>query len=131
MREIKFRGKIAKDGKWIEGDLCRWGTDPSDEEYAISYWDEDSGWMNDRVRVDTIGQFTGVLDKEGKKVYEGDIIEWKTTNGTVIRGEVKYHANCASFFINTKGGTRFLTRRRGKVIGNIHDNPELLREEQQ
>ena len=77
MREIRFRAKTIKGGQWIEGDLFRAGTEPSDGEFAISYWDDEDGWMNENVRPDTIGQFTGLTDKNGTQVYEGDILRVK------------------------------------------------------
>ena len=87
MREILFRAKTVKNVHWICGDLFHAGTEPSDEEFAISYWDDEDGWMNENVQPATIGQFTGLTDKNGKDIYEGDIV----------------------------------------IIGNIYDNPELIK----
>jgi hypothetical protein len=74
MREILFRAKTVKNVHWIYGDLFHAGTEPSDGEFAISYWDDEDGWMNERVQPETIGQFTGLLDKNGKRIFEGDIV---------------------------------------------------------
>jgi len=74
MREILFRAKTVKNVHWIYGDLFKTGTDPSDEEWAISYWDDESGWMNERVQPETIGQFTGLLDCNNVRIFEGDIV---------------------------------------------------------
>ena len=62
MREIEFRAKTVKNVRWIYGDLFKTGTDPSDEEWAIGYWDDESGWMNEQVQPETIGQYTGYQD---------------------------------------------------------------------
>ena len=55
MREILFRAKTVKNVHWIWGDLFHAGTEPSDGEFAISYWDDEDGWMNENVQPGTIG----------------------------------------------------------------------------
>ena len=74
MREILFRAKTVKNVRWIYGDLFKTGTDPSDGEWAIGYWDDEDGWMNEPVQPETIGQFTGLLDSNNVRIFEGDII---------------------------------------------------------
>lgn len=74
MREILFRAKTVKNVRWIYGDLFKTGTDPSDEEWAIGYWDDEDGWMNEQVQSETIGQFTGLLDTNNVRIFEGDIV---------------------------------------------------------
>ena len=74
MREILFRAKTVKNVRWIYGDLFKTGTDPSDEEWAIGYWDDEDGWMNEQVQPETIGQFTGLLDSNNVRIFEGDIV---------------------------------------------------------
>lgn len=74
MREILFRAKTVKGGQWIYGDLFHSGTEPSDGEFAISYWDDEDGWMNEPVQPETIGQFTGLLDSNNVRIFEGDIL---------------------------------------------------------
>ena len=74
MREILFRAKTVKNVRWIYGDLFKTGTDPSDEEWAIGYWDDESGWMNEQVQPETIGQYTGYQDSMNVRIFEGDIV---------------------------------------------------------
>ena len=74
MREILFRAKTVKNVHWIYGDLFHAGTEPSDGEFAISYWDDEDGWMNEQVQPETIGQFTGLLDSNNVRIFEGDIV---------------------------------------------------------
>ena len=80
MREILFRAKTIKNVHWIWGDLFRAGKEPSDGEFAISYWDDEDGWTYEYVQPGTIGQFTELLDKHGKRVFEGDILRVKEYN---------------------------------------------------
>jgi len=131
MRTIKFRGKRVGDLEWLVGDLIHTEQDDP-EQVSMNYWDEVDGWMNYPVHHDTVGQFTGVLDKNGEEIYEGDIVEmWQGEahhrTGIVCFVEGKYcyvvGRGVYSFFPNDEDIDELVT-----VIGNIHDNPELLEE---
>jgi uncharacterized phage protein (TIGR01671 family) len=134
MRTIKFRGKSKLDGRWIFGDLFR--TD-LDGDMAIQYYDEEDGWMNEDVYEKTIGQFTSLFDMNGKEIYEGDIVDcdyilydpWDDKEEVLepIRCVVGYEdwgfvlkeeENLYHYFSDVTNI---------KFIGNIHDNPELLK----
>ena len=137
MRTIKFRGK-TKQGEWVVGHYVG---KPSMNEVCILPFQNvnyDIGYINDSecyyCIADTIGQFTGLYDKNGNEIYEGDILRFSKLPGNVC--EVKWNeslaAFCIQFFFENKVGTRTLgewviCERSVAIIGNIHDNPELLK----
>lgn len=118
-RVIKFRGKDALTGKWVYGDL------------AYNKKVTGDGRLEDRTMVggyevdpDTVGQFTGLCDAEGEEIYEGDILREGFTGYTF---QVVYDAPEFCFKANDYG-YRFLNRVENfEVVGNIHDNPGLLK----
>ena len=133
-REIKFRGKRIEDGEWVHGDLlhicggCIIYHGSQTESQLIEdrpnlavelYMDEVSP-----VYSDTIGQFTGLYDKNGKEIYEGDILR----EGKDVFIEVVYDAPQFCYKDNDFG-YKFLNHPENfEVIGNIYDNKELLEE---
>ena len=134
MREILFRGKEINKGKWIEGflfpqnidsgycPLCICSSPISANDYSEILGD----WSI--VSEDTIGQYTGLTDKNGKKIFEGDIVKgfYKPTDKLVC-GSVKYENHLARMLIINRGVCAGLSHcHHVEVIGNIHDNPELL-----
>ena len=144
MREILFRGKQTE-GRWVEGvyfkhdtvKVCFSSDDPKPRHLIIQDGFCDWGFEPPIHCVDvdpnTVGQFTGLTDKNGKRIFEGDIITAKDDvfgspfcNG--ITGKIIYDE--AAFFIMPKDPmeTQWLFNECAvyEVIGNIHDNPELL-----
>lgn len=123
MRDIKFRGKRIKDKKWIYGSLAK--DNPQDAYYII---DIDEGVGRD-VLENTIGQYTGLHDKNGKEIYEGDIVKVLIGNIWYI-GKVIYEHS--EFTIDVASNKQLEFGRMGiiekltEAIGNIYDNPELL-----
>ena len=133
MRTIKFRGKTHGNGKWYYGSLVY-----SNEINAAIYFQIGRGLVKrmDWVYVipKTIGQFTGLYDCNGNKIYEGDIVEWEKDGLMYV---VKFWSGM--FYASVKecndgifGGfpLHALTKhddRKCKIAGNIHDNPELLK----
>ena len=130
MREILFRGKQKIYGRWVEGALIQYG-----EGAAIF----DVRGSHDKTRVatvypETVGQFTGLLDKNGKRIFEGDVIEMDRDWDEKVTYVVRYASDICAFIgssINYIGFTTFEDDGdRMKIIGNIHDNPELLEDRQ-
>ena len=132
MREILFRAKRKCDGKWEYGFPMRY--DPTHKLADIFLQGIDVSFA---VDINTIGQFTGLIDKNGTKIFEGDIVSYKGYDkGIVTFGEHKVECcNCCSyhraigFYVDRKQDTIYSNERTWddfEVIGNIHDNPELL-----
>ena len=120
MRTIKFRAKGKSDGQWHYGSLLQIGDDLSiatDTEAVYEMYDVDP---------ETIGQFIGLYDKDGKEIYEGDILYF---NGIIV--EIRFLRGVFSFLVNGDldeelcGDCR--TDLFAKVIGNVYENPELLK----
>lgn len=128
MREIKFRGRSC--GFWAHGNLhIRKHDEYGDCAYIIGCTQNPSSTTI--VDINTIGQFTGLHDKNGKEIYEGDIVRY-SLDGRKDVGYIGFHTRSASFRVIAEH-TDFGIGNRGElhelnleVIGNIHDNPELL-----
>lgn len=126
MREILCKGKRVDNGEWIEGFYAHSG----EKKYIIIDNDIAVGYLTMKeVNPDTIGRYTGLTDKNRKKIFEGDIVNYNGTNHKVVfetRGESAYFG----IEINNIVTWRFCLEVPAKlmnVIGNIYDNPELLR----
>lgn len=115
MREILFRGKRKDNGVWVEGFYYE---DILGNPVILSR-PRDFGYA-DVIDVDpfTVGQYTGLKDKNGNRIFEGDILSLRTGRPHVVRFE-----NGAFVLENTAIPVRFANK--FEVIGNIHDNPEL------
>lgn len=118
MRAIKFRGKRMNDNKWVYG---YFGKDYSERCIISNYLNApNESWG---VIPETIGQFTGVLDRNKKEVYEGDIVTWVCSDGETRKDVVRWINGglCLCNSQYTVGSYYGL-----EVVGNIHDNPELI-----
>ena len=125
MREILFRGKRVENGEWVYGDycgICR--VECSDGDFAYRHLIHRS---NDEplymVDPETVGEYTGLTDENGKKIFEGDIVKLFNEYVAVIIFE-------SAMFLGKCEGYNFqFSQEDGpdiEVIGNTHDNPELL-----
>jgi len=141
MREILFRGKRIDNGEWVEGMLVQ-----HHEEIKASIVLNHFGVTEevDFICVDpsTVGQYTGLQDKNGKRIFEGDIIQIRfegdaeppsTPPVWYETGKVIWHEQLHGWYVvfDDPDGVAIQEYRDGDdvfVIGNIHDNPELLQE---
>ena len=140
MREILFRGRCNEVGKynghWIEG---HYGEDEGRNEIFFS---TKIGIVGYSCEPESIGQYTGLTDKNGKKVFEGDILnvhdqipmfDGYDTDEIVYNGKVMYIDNQGMYVCEgDKNGNALcaLNLDECEIIGNIHDNPELLEEKE-
>ena len=129
MRTIKFRGKTHGNGKWYYGSLVY-----SNEINAAIYFQIGSGLVKtmDWVYVipETVGQFTGLYDCDGKEIYEGDILRFGNSKCGVceVKWDESIAAFCICFYFKDEIGSRPLGGGvEFAIIGNIHDNHELLK----
>ena len=125
MREIKFRGKSVETGKWEYGNLVI-----TDHNRLYEMIDNERRYRG-IVAFETVGQFTGLKDKNGKEIYEGDIIEWTTLSGEKYRFSVEYSNEYAQYIITNTGDVENEAEPLGdyeniEVIGNIFENGDLL-----
>lgn len=127
MRTIKFRGKEIETNQWVYGDLLQ-----CPNKYpTIRMWEEAypiARSIDFVVFPDTIGQFTGLHDKNGREIYEGDIIKF-LFHGLLYRGTIIYKD--AKFVMNKIYGDGDMVpqdygEKYIEVIGNIHDDKSLI-----
>lgn len=139
MREILFKAKRIDNGECVEGYYLRDQYHRSGKD--IIFYRKDSDWFTiytDTIDPETLCQFTGLYDKNGKKIWENDIFQY-TDEITMITNKdlIEYSETHASFvrLRNTeKLGSQYLwideaICNHGEIIGNIFDNPDLLQEE--
>ena len=152
MRDIKFRGKRVDNGKWVYGYylfarlndrrtlrkpyefvyenaslpyIC-----PVKKRWGDVFFDEGCNDVPVAVVRNSIGEYTGLKDKNGVEIYEGDICRWANTEGRVYKRTVEWDSIflCWNFgvmkYCQLKESGYYQTKM--EVIGNIHDNPELM-----
>lgn len=119
-RVIKFRGKRIDNGEWVYGDL---GHRKKVEVYGLI--DATTVGRYD-VDPDTVDQFTGLHDCNGKEIYEGDIVKNEIAG---FFGVIKFKDSAFIIDIDRIKGTLFACLQTGslEIVGNIYDNPELLK----
>lgn len=136
MREILFRGKRVDNGEWVYGFYFQKQNPLSSDGLPITHHISDIPPFGYEVIPETVGQFTGLYDKNGKKIFEGDYIVCRKA---IVDNFVDTFIEMG--YVEMKYGAFGLHRKQGyyrpfkdwledyeyEVIGNIHDNPELLK----
>jgi len=129
MREIVFRGKNVFTNEWYYGYLMN----KPKHGLCIEFVDENDVQTNVVVDPNTIGQYTGMIDKNGQRIFEDDIVMKRTYNGKKPM-RVVFSFGC--FHCGFGGGSSTATHpytlddKQIEVIGNIHDNPDLLQQKE-
>lgn len=127
MRTIKFRAQDIASNKWLYGDIRHHKND-------VCIF-EQGGNIGEQVKPETIGQYTGLVDRNGKEIYEGDIISSK--KHPQIKHLIFYNEKQGKFMAGFNGNTNIYDfgvcgvdipawMAEKEVIGNIHDNPGLI-----
>lgn len=129
MRSIKFRGKPIQGEhlyeNFVYGNLAKYASGVYNILVPIQW-----GFENYNIDPETVGQFTGLYDCDGKEIYEGDILRFGNSQSGVC--EVKWNESIAAFCILFYFDGEIVSRPLGggvefAIIGNIHDNPELMK----
>ena len=162
IREVIFRGKRADNGEWVEGYYCNLGGNSPrilKENIFIGKRGRVLEFENIKVLSETVGQYTGLSDKNGTKIFEGDIVQYNIYDDFDCQSVVKFGEynqdgsageysarKCIGFYVNVDNFTcpdwcedapdyfpkHFIQQnvleiaRDCQVIGNIHDNPDIL-----
>lgn len=156
MREILFKAKGIDNGKWFEGCYKKRYNSLGNEEHLIFHADSYKVWEYAGVDPETLCQFTGLCDKNGKKIWENDVLmchgnpkdlakvlfgEFGVRNietGSIVDKVVGWHyevvptdaiSRCEPFCWTMPLTEYYIDRCEMEVVGNIFDNPELLQEE--
>ena len=146
MRDFLFRGKEKSACIWVYGNLIQVGSyccilerEEDLHPMDVPFLDDDIGWIDGKatpVDPKTVGQFTGLFDKNGKKIFEGDVV--KTKFGRlciVVWFSTRAYSGWDLTVVNHYHNVRYTTAPTDydmwgsdnlEVVGNIHDNPEYL-----
>ena len=130
MRTIKFRAR-RKNGKWVVGNFINhfsayFNTEERHSIFLPKPENDNGGYWVEDIDPETVGQFTGLYDCEGKEIFEGDILDF---NGLTV--EVRFVRGVFAFLVNGNldeelcGDCR--TDLFAKVIGNVYENPDILK----
>lgn len=125
MRTIKFRGKRLDNGEWVYGFLTCY----AEKVAAIQHWNKKGHLTGYGTDPESVGQWTGLVDRHGKEIYEGDIVILETVSRHRSLGCVRWTDFARYEFWHLRQDQGFQLGQRfdeTEIIGNIHDNPELM-----
>lgn len=133
-REILFKAKRIDNGEWVEGyyTKTRLGTDikPSDVIFVPFKINRNEEWGWIKIDPETLCQYTGLTDKNGKKIWENDILVEKHKGIVTMKYRVVFDLEEGAWMLETKSGARYrigvVNQRDFEVCGNILTIPELL-----
>ena len=133
IREVIFRGKRTDSGEWVYGYYTKARYFLNKKEMHIIFEPDVEAFPHceftgyEEVLPETVGQYTGLTDKNGKRIFEGDIVSLVKHDGLIYK---VVYVPCRYELVNSKGVNCFVLdiykSENIEVIGNIHDNPELL-----
>ena len=125
MREILFRGKRTDNAERVQGYISRYGWIGKEKDYIIP--DYASALYTAEIDPETVGQYTGLTDMNGRKILEGDTV-WNSYDEDY--GKVEWDNDMAKFIITFPTFTVDFANVYGEeleIVGNVYDNPELLK----
>lgn len=128
MREILFRGKTKHGGEWVYGGVCC----SAGNTIIVSFSERILTTIEGkRVLPETVGQYTGLTDKNGNKIFEGDIVKMLFRDDICEINPIIWSSYDFRYKIKSEDGVSYSFDNTAifEVIGNIHDNPELLKGE--
>lgn len=122
MREILFRGKRTDNGEWA------YGAPVYIDGYVEMYWfdSEKQEIEHTLVAPETVGQYTGLKDKNGKKIFEGDVVKRTVYIGSGHSHAYEDYIHVVRYKFGAFDPRTFIMNESCEIIGNIRDNPELL-----
>lgn len=140
MRQIKFRGKRLYDGKWVYGCPLIVDTEKYQSANIVTLdevYPDTLAKVTTSVDFKTLGQFTGLKDRNGREIYECDIVQWGDSEHKIKQvvefrnGAFGYVYDTIGSFVPYAANTNFDfaklgTDKRFEVIGNVFDNPSLI-----
>lgn len=141
MREILFKAKRLENGEWVEGNLVQ--SEDVDDDFKVIIIPLKESWMyteeysNDigfegwyKVDPTTLCQYTGLTDKNGKRIWENDILVEKHKGIVTMKYRVVFDLEEGAWMLETKSGARYgigaVNQRNFEVCGNVFDDSELL-----